>query len=112
MLKVVIVFLIIFSLSVPSVVAKQKEVVQSTQGVEVDNSVLKAVKPSAKQRKEQKVKQKKSSDFIKRKKQIMKQDAILDKKQKELEFLQNRLEIKKEKLDDMSLTRGEKGEKE
>lgn len=112
MLRVVIAFLIVFCLNVSPIFAKHsKEEVKSTQGVEVDNSILKTVKPSPKQRKEQKEKQKTSSNYLKKKKQIIKQDAILKKKQKELEFLQDRLEVKKSRLDGLSLQGSEKGEK-
>lgn len=101
----------ILILSVPVSAKKQQEEVKSTQGVEIDNSITKALKTSDTQKKEQKNKQKTSADYIKTKKQVKRLDSIKENKQREIEYLQNRIEVKKQRLEKLSPTTNEKGEK-
>lgn len=78
---------------------KAKTPVQSTQGVELNNDIAKSAKTTFKERQKYNKKKKTSQDYIKAKKQIQRVDSLKDKKQKDLEFLQNRLDKKKEKLE-------------
>ncbi len=84
------------------VLAARKEPVKSTQGIEISQDVEKTLKTPAKQRKEQRRKKRNSDYNIKNKKQLGKLDMNKKMKQKELEFWQNRLEIKKQKLEDFT----------
>lgn len=84
------------------VLAARKEPVKSTQGIEISQDVEKTLKTPAKQRKEQRRKKRNSDYYIKNKKQLDKLDMNKKMKQKELEFWQNRLEIKKQKLEDFT----------
>ncbi len=84
------------------VLAARKEPVKSTQGIEISQDVEKTLKTPSKHRKEQRRKKRNSDYYIKNKKQLDKLDMNKKMKQKELEFLQNRLEIKKQKLEDFT----------
>ena len=81
----------------PDCRAKDSEPVLSTQGIELDNNIEKS-KPSPKQKNEQKQIKNRSKKYIKYKKNLNKQDFKRTKKQKELEYLEKRLEAKKNKL--------------
>lgn len=85
--------------------------VQSTQGIEINKDIIKTVKPSVKERKEHNKRKKTADTYIKNKKKINKMNSVRNIKQKELEFLQSRLEIKKKKLEDLTSTQNVKGEK-
>lgn len=85
--------------------------VQSTQGIEINKDIVKTVKPSAKERKEYNKRKKTADTYIKNKKKINKMNSVRNIKQKELEFLQNRLEVKKMMLEDLTSTPNVKGEK-
>lgn len=89
----------------------KKEPVVSTQGIEISDQIVKTVKPSAKQRKEQRKKKMDSNAYIKRKKKIRGLDIEKRVKQQELDFLQKRLEIKNNRLNEMNLENEVKGEK-
>lgn len=78
---------------------KTKTPVQSTQGIELNNDITKNAKTTFKDRQKYNKKKKTSKDYIKAKKQIQRVDSLKDKKQKDLEFLQNKLDKKKEKLE-------------
>lgn len=111
MLRVVIAFLLLIFLPVSTAFAfRAKEQVNSTQGVDIDSTITKTIGPSKEQKKEQRKKRRTSAEYLKKKKKIGKIDAKLQNKQRELEFLQNRLEIKKKKLEDLVPADNEKGE--
>lgn len=84
------------------VLAAHKEPVKSTQGLDISQDVEKTINTPSKHRKEQRRKKRNSDYYIKNKKQLDKLDMNKKMKQKELEFLQNRLEIKKQKLEDFT----------
>ena len=86
------------------------EPVQSTQGLQLDESVAKS-KPTSEQKNEQKQSKNRLNKYIKTKKQIRKQNAIRDTKLKQLEYLERRLEAKQKKLESLG-SDTEKGEKE
>ncbi len=90
--------------------AKDDEPVVSTQGIEIDESIAKS-KPSTEQKNEQKQIKNRSKKYMKVKHKTIKQDQKRTIKQKELEYLENRLEVKKQKLELLNPTT-EKGEKE
>ena len=103
--------LVLFSFCLCSVsYAKNEEPVQSTQGIEIDQSIEKSKEPQD-IKNEQKQKKNRSKVYLKKKKQIRKQEYKKRFKQQELEYLEKRLENKKLKLE--SLTSDQvKGEKE
>ena len=103
--------LVLFSFCLCTVsYAKNDEPVQSTQGIEIDQSIEKSKEPQD-IKNEQKQKKNRSKIYLKKKKQIAKQERKKRKQQKELEYLEKRLESKKLKLE--SLTSDQvKGEKE
>ena len=84
----------------------------STQGlgtISVDN--YQKPKLSKKEKIEQKQRQNRYTLYIKNKKTIKKYEQIQLKKQKELEYLEKRLEIKKQRLEELT-SKELKGEKE
>lgn len=84
-----------------SVSAKfSSEPVYSTQGIEIDSAVANS-KPSIEDKNEQKEIRNRSRKYIKYQKTLDKQKAKKTAKEKELEYLQNRLEQKKNKLETM-----------
>lgn len=99
----VLVYIVIFGMLFSGVecyaFGKTKEPVQSTQGIELNNDIVKSAKISFKGRQKYNKKRKTSMDYIKAKKQIKRVDALKEKKQKDLEFLQDKLDKKKEKLE-------------
>ena len=90
--------------------AEEKEPAKSTSGVEIPQTITKFLKPTAKERKEHRQKKKDSEYYIKKNKQITELNLKKKMKQKELDFLQSRLEIKKQKLNDLTSKQPEKGE--
>lgn len=106
-----LVLIFVSFLSCLSVSAKHStEPVYSTQGVEIDASVA-ASKPSVDDKNEQKEIRNRSRKYIKYQKTLDKQNAKKTAKEKELEYLQNRLEQKKNKLETM-FSDNVKGEQE
>jgi len=103
--------LILFIGSAADCRTKKSDVpVQSTQGLEAESSkVIENSKPSKAEQNEQKQKQNRSKEYIKLKKQIKKHDIKRTEKQKELEYLEQRLELKKMKLELLN-SGSEKGE--
>ncbi len=85
------------------------EPVQSTQGVENIEQNLDKSKPPAEQKNEQKNSKNRLNKYLKTKKKIKKQDFKRSVKQKELEFLEKRLDQKKKKLETLT-SEVEKGE--
>lgn len=79
------------------VYSAKNEPVLSTQGTDIDNSVEKS-KPTSEQKNEQKQIRNRSKKYIKNKKTLKKQEFKRAKKQQELEYLEKRLEVKKNKL--------------
>lgn len=90
--------------------AKDSEPVLSTQGLELDDNIAKS-KLTTEQKTEQKQIKNRSKKYIKYKKNLKKQDFKRTKKQKELEYLEKRLEAKKNKLKTLTSNQ-EKGEVE
>lgn len=88
----------------------KKEPVKSTQGIEINDDIAKTIKPSAKQRKEQRKKKMDSDAYIKKKKKLDKLNLKKKMKQKELDFLQNRLDIKNQRLNEATSENEVKGE--
>lgn len=91
--------------------AKENEPALSTQGVEIDGSSVEKSKPSISDKNEQRLRKNRSNRYIKYKKQLLKQNYKRSLKQKELEYLEKRLEVKRNKLE-ILITGQEKGEKE
>jgi hypothetical protein len=81
--------------------AKNKEPVQSTQGIEIDQQVEKSKEPQD-VKYEQKQKKNRSKVYLKKKKQIKKQEFKKKIKEQELEYLEKRLENKKLKLESLT----------
>jgi len=97
---VVLIFLITAGQN--SFAKKIQEPVQSTQGVEItEPEAVEKSKISKEEKNEQKDKKNRSIEYIKLRKKIDKQDRRRTYKQKELEYLENRLEIKKQKLESL-----------
>lgn len=106
-----LVLIFVSFLSCLSVSAKSStEPVYSTEGVEIDASVA-ASKPSIEDKNEQKEIRNRSRKYIKYQKTLDKQNAKKTAKEKELVYLQNRLEQKKNKLETM-FSDNVKGEQE
>lgn len=101
MFRVLVYFLICgMFLSGLCVDSKTVEPVVSTQGLnEMPQEVAKSAKTTFKENQKYNKKRKTSKDYIKAKKQIRKMDELKTKKQRELEFLQNKMDKKKEKLE-------------
>lgn len=108
--RVFICFLILFVGTSNVSLGAKNEPAKSTTGVEVPQDIDKTLKPTAKERKERRQKKKDSDYYIKKKKQISKLSLNKKMKQKELDFLKKRLEIKKQKLNDLTSEKKEKGE--
>ena len=90
--------------------AKKEETVQSTQGIEINQNIEKAIE-SKDIKKERKEKKKRSKLYIKKKKQLTKQNHKKRIKQQELKYLEKRLENKKIKLESLTSDQA-KGEME
>ncbi|MCM1338539.1 MAG: hypothetical protein NC191_02580 [Muribaculaceae bacterium] len=74
--------------------------VQSTVGVgDSTERALDATKPTKAERNEQKERENRSNKYIKLRKKISKHDKTRLHKEKELEYLEYRLELKKQKLE-------------
>ena len=112
MFKMILCLLVLLGIgfNMPDCSAKDSEPVQSTQGIELDNSIEKS-KPTPEQINEQKQIKNRSKKYIKYKKNLKKQDFKRTKKQQELEYLEKRLEVKKNKLNSLTSDQ-EKGEVE
>ena len=112
MLKMILCFLVLLGigLNMPDCSAKDSEPVLSTQGIELDSSIEKS-KQTTEQKNEQKQIKNRSKKYIKHKKNLKKQDFKRTKKQQELEYLEKRLEVKKNKLNSLTSDQ-EKGEVE
>lgn len=103
--------LVLFSFCICTVsYAKDKEPIQSTQGLEIEQNLDKTKEPQD-VKNEQKQKKNRSKIYLKKKKQIAKQEHKKRKQQKELEYLEKRLESKKLKLESLKSDQV-KGEKE
>lgn len=101
--------LVLIQYPIVAVQAKSNdEPVQSTQGIDIDSSVENS-KPSVEQKNEQKQSKNRLNKYLKAKKKIQKKDSKRRIKQKELEFLERRLELKKQKLEILN-SGEEKGE--
>ena len=86
--------------------------VKSTAGLkQITSQNLKASAPTKKEKNEQKERQNRSNKYIKLRKKISKHDKTRLHKEKELEYLEYRLELKKEKLKMLGVE-APKGEKE
>ncbi len=105
--------LILFSGLCAECRTKKTEVpVQSTQGLEsTTEQNLKTSEPSKAEKNEQKEKQNRSNEYIKLKKKMLRHDIRRLHKEKELEYLEYRLELKKQKLESLG-SDIEKGEEE
>ena len=112
MFKMILCLLVLLGIgfNMPDCSAKDSEPVQYTQGIELDNSIEKS-KPTPEQKNEQKQIKNRSKKYIKYKKNLKKQDFKRTKKQQELEYLEKRLEVKKNKLNSLTSDQ-EKGEVE
>ena len=111
--KVLVSLFVIFiflSFVLSSYAKSAEEPVQSTQGLQIDESIEKS-KPTSEQKNEQKQSRNRLNKYIRVKKQIKKQHSVRNKKLKELEYLERRLESKQRKLELLDSTI-EKGEKE
>jgi len=91
-------------------VLAKNEPVQSTQGIELEQDIAKS-KPDTVQKNEQKQQANRSKKYLKVQKQTAKETLKKKQKQRKLEYLQNRLEVKKQKLEQLDSTTL-KGEKE
>ena len=110
MLKMILCLLVLLGigLNMPDCSAKDSEPVLSTQGIELDSSIEKS-NQTTEQKNEQKQIKNRSKKYIKHKKNLKKQDYKRTKKQQELEYLEKRLEAKKNKLKSLTsdLQKGE-----
>ena len=111
MQKICFWLIFVYFLAVPAVLAKNTEPVQSTQGIEIAPNIEKS-KPTKIQKNEQKYTKNRSKKYIEAKQKIQKQDYKRTLKQKELEYLEKRLEVKKQKLELLNPDNSTKGEKE
>lgn len=103
---------IILSFSGITVAKKAPEPVYSTQGYDnIDEHIFKNSQPSKVEKNEQNQKIHRSKEYIKLRKKINKYDSKRAKSQKEIEYLQGRLELSKKKLEAVNPT-SMKGEKE
>ncbi len=93
--------LLVFSIGLTSV-AKDDEPVYSTQGIEIDGDAVQKSKPTSESKNEQKRKENRSKKYIKYKKELTKQEVVRAKNQKELEYLEKRLEGKQNKLNSLT----------
>ncbi len=105
--------LVLFSgLSADCRTKKSEVPVQSTQGLEsTTEQNLKTSEPSKEDKNEQKERQNRSNEYIKLKKKMLRHDIRRLHKEKELEYLEFRLELKKQKLESLG-SEEEKGEDE
>lgn len=86
--------------------------VQSTRGLEDTNvQAIENSKPSKAEINEQKEKKNRSNEYVKLKKKILKHDIKRLHKEKELEYLEYRLDLKKQKLESLG-SDSVKGEEE
>ena len=110
-MKSIILILLVSLLAVP-VMAKNSEFEQviSTQGVNIDESIVKS-KPSAEEKNEQREFQSRSKKYIRYQKDLKRQNLKKTAKEKELEYLEQRLEHKKNKMETL-FQNSEKGELE
>ncbi|MGN0030989.1 MAG: hypothetical protein ACI37Q_03445 [Candidatus Gastranaerophilaceae bacterium] len=83
----------------------------STQGIDIDQNVTKS-KPTSEQKNEQKQSKNRSKKYLELKRKTQKQDYKRTIKQKELEYMEKRLEVKKNKLELLNSNSTSKGEKE
>lgn len=111
MFRIVFCIVMLFLICASSVTcAKEDEPAVSTQGISIDSNAVEKSKPSKQDKNEQKLRKNRSSKYIKHKKELQKQDYKRNLKQKELEYLEKRLEKKKSKLNSLTADQ-EKGEK-
>ena len=89
---------------------KAKDLVQSTQGIEINQNITKTLKKDKKHNKEVKKKKKKANDYIKHKRQQQNLQKKLKYKERELEFINHRSEIHHQRLEEYSNTETEKGD--
>lgn len=89
---------------------KAKEPVQSTQGIDLSAKIEK-LKPSHKDKNEQKQQKNRSKIYILNKKKLKIEERKRNTKQKEIEYLEQRLELKKNRMETLFPT-VEKGESE
>src|SRR5574344_9360 len=87
----------------------KSEDIKSTQGLEINKDVINSGKSQI-DMSAYKSSRKATKKYLKRKKQIRKLDAKKDTKQRELEFLQKKLDVKKNKVEALSSDK-KKGEK-
>lgn len=95
-------FVLLFCACILLPVCASQEPVQSTQGVEDIENNLDKMKVNSEQINEQKLLKNRSKKYIKNNKEIKKQDKIRAKKQRELDYIQKRLDAKKVKLESLS----------
>jgi uncharacterized membrane protein YgaE (UPF0421/DUF939 family) len=95
-------------LTVNPVISADKEPAVSTEGIENLDEGIANSKPDTEYKNEQKQQRNRSKKYMKYKNEIKKQNIKRDKAQKELEYLEKRLENKQQRVD--SLSDEEKGE--
>lgn len=89
---------------------KAKVPVQSTQGIDLSSKIEK-LKPSHKDKNEQKHQKNRSKIYILNKKKLKIEERKRNTKQKEIEYLEQRLELKKNRMETL-FPSVEKGESE
>jgi hypothetical protein len=95
-------------LTITPAISADKEPAVSTEGIENLDEGIATSKPDSENINEQKQQQNRSNKYMKYKKEIKKQNIKRDKAQKELEYLEQRLENKQQRV--KTLTDEEKGE--
>jgi hypothetical protein len=105
----ILTFIIVLGiLTVNPVISSDKEPAVSTEGIENLDEGIATSKPDTENKNEQKQQQNRSKKYMKYKNEINKQNIKRDKAQKELEYLEKRLENKQQRVD--FLSDEEKGE--